>query len=102
VGQGLRGVFNVAGPQPIPLSLLVAKAGRARVTLPEPVLARLLGRFGLPGLSRGAISHIKYPVVVDPELFQKTTGFRHEIDEMATLAEFRRIAPPLTFGRRRN
>jgi UDP-glucose 4-epimerase len=98
VGHGLRGVFNVAGPPPIPLSLLIKKAGRTRVMVPEPVLAALLGRFGLPGLPRGAISHIKYPVVVDDALFRKTTGFAHEIDETKLLAEYSRIAPP---GRRR-
>ena len=100
VGHGLRGVFNVAGPPPIPLSLLVEKAGRTRVAVPEPVLAALLGRFGLPGLPRGAISHIKYPVVVDDALFRKTTGFTHAVDAARLLAEFSRISPAGRTGRR--
>lgn len=100
VGRALRGVFNVAGPQPLPLSLLIEKAGRARAPLPEPVLSRLLGRFGLPPLPRGAVSHIKFPVVVDDALFRRTTGWTHEIDEHRLLAEFRRTAPPVGFGRR--
>ena len=32
----LRGVYNVAGPQPLPLSVVVTEAGRTRIPLPEP------------------------------------------------------------------
>ena len=34
----LRGVFNVAGPQPVPLSMLIRATGRTPVPLPEIVL----------------------------------------------------------------
>lgn len=87
--RGIRGVYNVAGPDPVPLSLLVRATGRQLVPVPEPLFRLALGRFGLPRLPRGAIEHIKYPVVVDATAFRQATGFRHDHDEDATMAAFR-------------
>jgi UDP-glucose 4-epimerase len=88
----LRGVYNVAGPQPMPLSLLVRQAGRMPLPLPELVITTLFGRFGLPQLPPGAVAHLKYPVVIDDSAFRATTGFSHVHDEEATIADFRRVA----------
>ncbi|MEW5852677.1 MAG: SDR family oxidoreductase [Myxococcota bacterium] len=85
------GVFNVAGPPPLPLSVIIRETGRTAVPLPEAVLSRLIGRFGFPALPRGALSHIKFPVVVDAKVFREATGFHHEIDEVETLARFRAL-----------
>jgi len=52
------------------------------------VLAFLLGRAGLPRLSRGALAHIKYPIVVDAALFRREAGFQHQFDELATVRSF--------------
>ncbi len=87
--QGLRGIYNVAGPAPLPLSVIIREAGRRRVPLPEPVFRLALKRFGLPGLPPGAIAHIKYPVIVDPAAFAKATGFTPDFDDQQTIAEFR-------------
>jgi UDP-glucose 4-epimerase len=83
-----RGVFNVAGPQPLPLSVVIAEAGRTEVPLPQVLLSSALGRFGLPKLPRGALTHIKYPIVVDASAFRAATGFKHEVDELATLRDY--------------
>jgi len=88
VAARLRGVFNVAGPQPVPLSVAVRETGRRLVPLPEFLFARVLGRFGLPDLPRGALGHLKYPVVIDSSAFRRATGFVTEVDEVATLHEF--------------
>ncbi|MGA7122353.1 MAG: SDR family oxidoreductase [Polyangiaceae bacterium] len=88
-----RGVFNVAGPQPLPLSTVVREAGRIPVHLPEIVIAGLLGRFGLPKLPTGALSHVKYPVVADARAFREATGFTHAYDEIATIRAFREAFP---------
>lgn len=88
----LRGVFNVAGPQPLPLSVIIGQAGLEPLLVPEPLFRSLLGRFGLPRLPRGALNHIKYPVVIDGSSFRDKTGFRHQHDEHATIAAFRRAA----------
>ena len=88
-----RGVFNVAGPQALPLSRVISGAGRTPVPLPEVVVRAMLGRFGLPKLPPGAVSHVKYPVVVDASAFREQTGFRHRYDEIETLRAFRQAFP---------
>ncbi len=90
----LRGVFNVAGPQPIPLSTLIRATGRRNVPVPQPLFHRVTGRFGLPHLPRGAVNHIKYPVVVDDGSFREATGYTPEYDEVQTMESFRVVADP--------
>jgi len=93
LGKRPRGVFNVAGPQPLPLSRVAIAAGRTPVPVPEFLLEGLIGRFGFPRLPRGALTHIKYPVVVDAKAFRETTGFVHEYDEMDAIRSFREAFP---------
>ena len=85
----IHGVFNVAGPQPIPLSLLCRVTGQRAIPLPEPLYRRALGRFGFPWLPPGAETHVKYPVVVDGSSFREATGFEHAYDEVQTMEAFR-------------
>lgn len=85
----LAGVFNVAGPQPVPLSLLCRATGRKAVPFPELLYPRVLGRFGFPRLPRASISHVKYPVVVDGSTFRKATGFVPAYDEVQVMDAFR-------------
>jgi UDP-glucose 4-epimerase len=87
--EDLRGVYNVAGPQPVPLSLLIDVTGRTNVPLPEPLVKHALGRFGLPDLPDGAVPHLKYPVVVDDSAFREKTGFEPHFDEVKTMEAFR-------------
>ncbi len=89
----IRGVYNVSGPQPVPLSVAIREAGRKNFPVPEFLLKAVLGRFGLPQLSDGALAHIKYPVVIDSLRFRNATGFRHEIDEVRALREYRDVFP---------
>lgn len=84
----LRGVFNVAGPAPLPLSVLIRQARRRNIPVPEPLFRLALGRFGLPRLPEGALSHIKYPVVIDAGAFRMASGFEHQLDEETTIREF--------------
>jgi UDP-glucose 4-epimerase len=88
-----RGVFNVAGPQPVPLSVVIRETGRTNVPLPEIVFHMALGRLGLPKLPRGALEHIKYPVTVDATAFRKATGFTHAIDEGGAMRAYREAFP---------
>lgn len=89
----LRGVFNVAGPQPLPLSVLIRQTGRTHLPLPEPLLALVLGRPGFPKLPRGALSHIQFPIVVDASRFREATGYLHRHDELAVLRSFAAAFP---------
>jgi len=84
----VRGIYNLAGPQPLPLSVIADEAGRRALPLPETVLAMLVGHAGLPRLSRGALAHVKYPIVVDATPFRKETGFAHRFDELTTARSF--------------
>jgi UDP-glucose 4-epimerase len=89
LGKQLRGVYNVAGPPPVPLSVIVRETGRSLVPVPELMLRVLLGRFGLPRLPPQAIEHVKYPVVIDASAFKRATGFAHAFDEDATMKAYR-------------
>jgi UDP-glucose 4-epimerase len=91
----VRGVFNVAGPQPVPLSVACRETGRKTIPIPEPLFAAALGRFGLPKLPRGALGHIKYPVVVDDRAFRAATGYEHAIDETRAMREYKAAFPPV-------
>jgi UDP-glucose 4-epimerase len=88
VARRLRGVFNVAGPRPLPLSMLIREAGRGVVAVPETILPFLLGKFGLPKLPRGAINHLKYSLVVDSTAFASQAEFEYQFDEYATIRSF--------------
>lgn len=90
----VRGVYNVAGPQPVPLSVIIEATGRSAIPLPEFVFSAMLGRFGLPRLARGAVSHIKYPVVIEPRAFREATGFQHRLDETTAMRAYREAFPP--------
>ncbi len=91
--KGLRGVFNVSGPAPVPLSVIVRAAGRSVLPLPETVLAAMLGKFGMPKLPRRALDHIKYPVVVDNRAFVDATAFSPRYDEHETIEAYARAFP---------
>lgn len=93
VERRIRGVYNVAGPQPVPLSVVIRATGRSQVPLPEIVFQAALGRFGLPKLPPGALAHIKFPVVVDSGAFRAATGFQHRIDEAEAMREYREAFP---------
>lgn len=93
VQHKLRGVFNVAGPHPVPLSSLVRTLERRAIPVPELLISTLLGRIGLPILPRGAIAHIKYPIVIDAAKFHAATGFVHRYDEYETMVAFKKAFP---------
>ena len=87
--RSIRGVYNVAGPQPVPISELCRRTGRIVVPMPEFAFSRAVGRIGFPKLPRDSTNHIKYPVVVDDGAFRKATGYAHHFDEVQTMESFR-------------
>lgn len=89
--QRLQGVFNVAGPAPVPLSVLVKATGRINVPLPEGIFSRVTqtGLFGMPKLPPGAATHIKHSVVIDPSAFQQATNYKHQFNEVQVMEAFR-------------
>jgi UDP-glucose 4-epimerase len=89
----IHGVYNVAGPQPVPLTVIIRETGRTSIPIPEFLFMRLLGRFGFPNLPPGAVSHIKYPVVIESAMFREKTGFTHEVDEVRAMHEYKAAFP---------
>ncbi len=89
----VSGVYNVAGPQPVPLSVAIRATGRTPIPLPEMLFNAAIGRFGLPKLPPGALTHIKYPVVVDSSAFRAATGFKHAVDEVQAMEEYQKAFP---------
>lgn len=85
----LRGIYNVAGAAPAPLSLLCRATGRLAVPIPEPIMPYVFGRFGFARLPPESIEHLKYPIVVDGRTFQQATGFKPQFDEVQTMDAFR-------------
>ncbi len=85
----VRGVFNVAGPQPLPFSVIVRRTGHRPVMLPELLVKRLMGHAGFPRLPAGALAHLKYPIVIDDSAFRRATGYRHRFDEVEILESLR-------------
>ena len=96
-----RGVFNVAGPQPVPLSVIIRQTGRHILPLPELLVSMAIGRFSLPKLPKGALEHIKHPVIVDGSAFKQATAFQHKFDDAEAMRDFREAFPPPVKGAKR-
>jgi UDP-glucose 4-epimerase len=88
----VHGVFNVAGPEPLPLSVVIRETGRRVAYVPEPMVNFLLKRMKLPMLPTGALQHIKFPILVDNRAFLEATGFNFNYDVDATMAAFKRAS----------
>ena len=72
------------------LSDVIREAGRQSVPVPEPLMNVTLGRFGMPRLPKGAVDHLKFPIVIDSAAFKKATGFQHAYDESEAIPSFRK------------
>jgi UDP-glucose 4-epimerase len=93
VEQRLRGIYNVGGSQPLPLSTIVQKLGRVMTPIPEALYRLSAGRFGLSDIPPGALSQFKYSVLVDDGLFRSRTGFSPQFDEDRALLDYREAFP---------
>jgi len=91
---GVRGVFNVAGPGPVPLSLVLERLGRDPVALPESLARGVLEAGWSLKLSDWPVpevDHIKYVCMVDDSLAREQLGFSHDhsldeiLDEVGSL-----------------
>lgn len=78
---GIRGVFNLAGPSPVPLSYLLEELDRTPRPVPEPVLKTMLKTAWTLKLSDWPVpelDHIKYVCMVDDALARSKLGFDHD------------------------
>ncbi|MFW5966778.1 MAG: NAD-dependent epimerase/dehydratase family protein [Persicimonas sp.] len=77
---GVRGVFNVAGPPPVPLSLLFEKMDKTPRPLPEPVARAVLKAAWSLKVSDWPVpelDHIKYVCMVDDSHARQALDFAH-------------------------
>lgn len=78
---GIRGVYNVAGPPPVPLSVILKMLGRSPRPMPEPILKTMLKTAWTLKLSDWPVpelDHIKYICMVDDTLARDRLGFDHK------------------------
>ncbi len=88
LSQPLRGIFNVAGPPPLPLSTLCREVGRVPVSVPQLLYTSAARRLMRDPLPASALNHLKYPVVIDDRAFREATGFTHRLSEQKLLSAF--------------
>lgn len=84
LAPGVRGIFNLAGPPPLPLSRLIAATGRPSFPVPYS-LARSamknLWRIGATSFPMPELDHIRYVCMVDDRRARTALGFtpRHDV-----------------------
>jgi UDP-glucose 4-epimerase len=85
---GIRGIFNLAGPSPLPLSRLIALTGRPRVAIPhflaQSVIQRLF-RFGATSFPAPELDHIRYVCMVDDRRAREELGYTPAYDIAETV-----------------
>ncbi|TXD31419.1 SDR family oxidoreductase [Lujinxingia vulgaris] len=89
---GIRGVFNLAGPSPVPLSFILERLGREPRPMPEPLLKMMLSTAWSLKISDWPVpelDHIKYVCMVDDSLARNQLGFAPSHDLESILHELR-------------
>ncbi len=78
LAPGIKGVFNVAGPGIVPLSVAIRECGAVPLALPEQPLRAAVTNFFRRGwfpFPPTSLDFLKYPCTVDDTLLRKTTGY---------------------------
>jgi UDP-glucose 4-epimerase len=77
---GIRGIYNLAGPPPLPLSRLIGLTGRTRVAIPhflaQSVIKRLWS-FRATSFPAPELDHIRYVCMVDDRRAREVLGYTH-------------------------
>jgi UDP-glucose 4-epimerase len=86
---GVRGIFNVAGPPPLPLSRILEKMGRASVPVPHPLAKFAVGRLWnlrMTSFPAPELDFVRYVCMVDDSRARETLGYEAAFDIGQTLA----------------
>jgi UDP-glucose 4-epimerase len=83
---GSRGIFNLAGPPPLPLSRVIGLTGRTRITIPHFVAqsaVQRLWRYRATSFPAPEIDHIRYVCMVDDKRAREVLGYSpaHDVHE---------------------
>ncbi|HJZ88765.1 MAG TPA: SDR family oxidoreductase [Polyangia bacterium] len=79
LGTGIRGIFNLAGPGEVPLSVILRELGKPILRVPHLVARGLLGalwRTKMTSFPTPELDHIRYVCMVDGRRARDTLGFR--------------------------
>ena len=85
---GARGIYNLAGPPPLPLSRLVEHTGRPRIAIPHFMMRtaiQRLWRYRATSFPAPELDHIRYVCMVDDRRAREVLGHAHEHDVEATV-----------------
>lgn len=85
---GVRGIFNISGPEPAPLSRLIKAVGRPSLPVPHTFAKGLLDRlyrFRLSDFPAPELDHIRYVCMVDDKRAREELGYapRRSFEETA-------------------
>lgn len=89
---GVRGIFNIAGPPPLPLSHILKTLGRTRLPVPHSMLKSVLDRtfrMRLTSFPAPELDHIRYVCMVDDSRARERLGYTpsRDIKETAFAVE---------------
>ncbi len=89
---GLRGIFNVAGPEPLPLSRIIKLLGRGHVAIPLSLGTAMMKRLWslhLTTFPPPELDHIRYVCMVDDKRAREVLRFmpQHTIEQTVRAVE---------------
>jgi len=93
---GVTGVFNVVGPEAIPLSRLLSEIGRQTIPVPSPLFEKILNtmfRLRLTSFPPPELDHIRFVCVVDGSPFETKLGFKPDHSMKDIIRYFRDAVP---------
>ena len=82
LAPGRRGIYNVAGPEPLPLSHIVKMLGKSSLPVPYTLGKALLKRlwaFRLTTFPAPELDHIRYVCMVNDRLAREELGYAPEL-----------------------
>ena len=88
---GVRGVYNLASTQPVPLSLIVRTLKRPVLPIPHPLFShglKRLWRWGLTTFPPPELDHLRFSSVLDTGLAERDLGAATHADLATVLAPF--------------
>lgn len=93
---GIRGVFNLAGTDPVPLSKILKILGKPVLPVPHPLMTSFLERmwkYRLTSFPAPELDHIRFNTVLDVRRAREELNFRSERSLYEILEPFRAEHP---------
>ncbi len=87
--KNIRGIFNIAGPKPVPLKTIIKTLGRSTVEIPHPLakpVLRHLNKLNIPGhMNPAHINYLRYVCMVDDLRARKELGYQPGYNLLETI-----------------